>query len=180
MKWWVWVLAVMVLGGIIGSNSIEDTAPGTGNASNSAATETKSNTVSSDVKNSAFSGDCGISATAEMGTDIIGQPTVTVSVTNTTDKDISAICFYAIPMDVYGEELTGIFSQNELRTDDTISAGKSESCSWQLLDQHVKTVKLYVYSVYFSDGTQWGDKDATKSVILKNGLQIEVSGKSGS
>ena len=42
----------------------------------------------------------------------------------------------------------------------------------------VKTVELYVYSVYFADGTEWGDKDATKSAILKNGTIIEVSGES--
>jgi hypothetical protein len=33
--------------------------------------------------------------------------------------------------------------------------------------------------VYFSDGTEWGNKDATKSVILKNGLIVEVNGTSG-
>lgn len=62
--------------------------------------------------------------------------------------------------------------------DDTIAAGASDSGSWQFLDQAVKTVKLYVYSVYFADGTQWGDKDAVKSTILKQGLEIQVDGQS--
>ena len=114
-----------------------------------------------------------------MGTDLIGQPTVSVSITNTTDKDISAIKFYVVPIDVYGEELKGIFTMNRLSTDDTIEAGKSDTRSWQFLDSEVKTIKLYVYSVYFSDGSEWGDREATKSVILKNSLEIIVEGTSG-
>lgn len=34
-------------------------------------------------------------------------------------------------------------------------------------------------SVYFSDGTEWGDREASKSVILKNALEITVEGTSG-
>ena len=168
-KWWFWAIVAVLVVGIAGGAGSET---GTGEQPN------QNEHVNTDVKNNAFSGDCGIAATAEMGTDIIGQPTVTVSITNTTDKDISAIKFYAVPMNVYGEELKGIFTQNQLDTDDTIPAGASETRSWQFLDNQVKTVKLYVYSVFFSDGTQWGDKDATKSVIMKNGLLVEVSGRS--
>ena len=58
-------------------------------------------------------------------------------------------------------------------------AGRSDTITWQFLDKEVKKIKLYVYSVYFSDGTEWGDREATKSVILKNGLEIEVEGVSG-
>lgn len=175
-KWWFWTIAAVIFIGVISSSNTEST-PSVTNP-NISPTE-QNNTVSAETKTSAFSGDCGISATAEMGTDIIGQPTVTVSITNISGKDISAIQFYAVPLDVYGEELKGIFAQNNLYTDDLIAANSSESCSWQFLDDKVKTIQLYVYSVYFSDGTEWGDKDATKSVILKSGLQIEVNGASG-
>ena len=179
-KWWFWALVVVVLIGVIGG------AAGSSEGGTSAPKETTVNTeptevtttVNSDAKMNVFSGDCGISATAEMGTDIIGQPTLTVSITNTTNKTISAIKFYAVPLDVYGDEVTGIYAQHNLYTDDSIAAGASDSVSWQFIDNQVKTVQLYVYSVYFSDGTEWGDKDATKSVILKNGLQIEVEGTS--
>lgn len=128
-----------------------------------------------DTGNNAFSGDCGITAMAQMGTDIIGQPTITVNINNTSNKEIAAIKFYAVPLDVYGEEITGIFAQNNLYTDDAIAAGGSDSCQWQFLEREVKMVKLYVYSVYFSDGTEWGNKEATKTQILKNGLLIEVA-----
>ena len=176
-KWWFWAIIIVAFISIVSSTSSD--SPDTNNSGNVDNNQSISNTVSSNVKNDAFSGDCGISAVAEMGTDIIGQPTVTVSITNTTEKDILAIKFYAVPLDVYGEELKGVFTQNKLSTDDSISAGDSTSCYWQLLDNEVKTIKLYVYSVYFEDGTEWGDKEAAKTTILKKGLAVEVSGKSG-
>lgn len=173
-KWWFWLLVVVLVVAIAGGNT-SDTE---GNTGTNSGNQTGSNTVQSTGKTDAFSGDCGITATAEMGTDIIGQPTLTVSVTNTTEKEISAIKYYVVPLDVYGEEVKGVFAQNQFYTDDAIAAGKSTKDTFQFLDNQVKTVKLYVYSVYFEDGTQWGNKDATKSVILKSGMQIEVSGKS--
>ena len=48
----------------------------------------------------------------------------------------------------------------------------------KFIGDSVKTLKLYAYSVYFSDGTEWGDKDATKSTILNNGAAFEVPGQS--
>lgn len=178
-KWWAWaIVAVAIIVGISNSGKTDKDAQ-VQSAPQSAAVGENEKSVSSNEKISVFSGDCGISATAEMGTDIIGQPTVNVSVTNTTDKNISAIQFYAIPLDVYGEELKGVFAQNKLSTDNTIEAGKSDTRTWQLLDRDVKTVKLYVYSVYFSDGTEWGDREATKSTIMKNALEITVEGVHG-
>lgn len=63
-------------------------------------------------------------------------------------------------------------------TDTAIGAGKSTSISYQFIEDRVKTVKLYIYSVYFSDGTEWGNKDAAKSTILDHGALVEVSGES--
>ena len=178
-KWWIWALGLLIALAAIGSNGTSTASPDTGGQQNSTVSPGTNNMVDSSAKNDVFSGSCGISATAEMGTDIIGQPTVTVSITNTSEKDIRAIQFYAVPVDVYGDELKGVFTQNKLYTDDSISAGSSDSITYQFLDNHVKSIKLYVYSVYFSDGTEWGDKDATKSVVMKKGMQIEVSGISG-
>ena len=75
-----------------------------GNHSNEVASSNSNNVASS--KNSAFNGDCGITASAEMGSSIIGYPELSISITNTTEKEISAIQFYAIPYNVYGEEIT--------------------------------------------------------------------------
>ena len=129
-------------------------------------------------KPSVFDGDCGITASAEMGTSIIGSPELTVSINNVSGKDISAIRFYVIPYNVYGDELNNWKVENNLCTDTTISAGSSNTIQYQFIENSVKTGKLYVYSVYFADGTEWGDKSATRSTILKSGALIDVSGES--
>ena len=170
-KNFLWIIILIFVVGAVAS--IGNSDAGVDSTDNS---ESNGNIVSQNQKTSVFDGDCGINATAQMGSDIIGQPTLTISVKNTSNKDISAIKFYALPLDVYGDEINSIYSMNYLYTDDTIKAGKSDSCSYQFLDNEVKKVELYVYSVYFSDGTEWGDKDATKSTILKNALKIEVDG----
>lgn len=174
-KWWFWLIFICIVVTITANGNDNTTSI---NTHSSPDQTTQHNVLSPNEKTSVFSGDCGISAVAEMGIDIIGQPTVSVSITNTSDKDISAIKFYALPFDVYGEELKGIFTTNYLSTDNTITAGNSKSIFWQFLDNNVKTVKLYIYSVYFSDGSEWGDREATKSVILQNAPEITVHGKS--
>ncbi len=129
-------------------------------ASSSAA---DSSTVSS--SRSVFDGDCGVAVSAEMGETIIGFPELTISITNTTSKTISAIQFYAVPLDVYGEEISGWTAQNRLYTDTAIEAGASTSISYQLIEDSVKTVRLYIYSVFFSDGTEWGNREATNQLF---------------
>lgn len=124
---------------------------------------------------SVFDGDCGIVASAEIGNNIIGFPELKITITNTTDKDISAIKFYSVPQDVYGKEITGFTTQKNLYTDDSIPAGATKTISYQFIEQSVKTVKLYVYSVYFADGTEWGNKDATSSKILREAPTIDVT-----
>lgn len=66
---------------------------------------------------------------------------------------------------MYGEEIKGWTRQDKLYTDNTISVGASETLTYQFIEASVKTVKLYVYSVYFSDGTEWGNRNATTSEI---------------
>ena len=90
----------------------------------------------------------------------IGYPEWTISITNTTEQEISAIPFYAVHCGVYGDEIAGWTSQNKLYTDTAIGAGKSDSIRYQFMKDSVKTLKLYVYRVYFADGTVWSDQDA--------------------
>lgn len=182
-KAWFWVLVVFValtlIGGIlqaIGKNNgtVEPNTPG---ASGQAAVDsTEPSTIN--PKDAVFSGDCGISASGQMGTTIINYPELKISIKNTTNKDIAAISFYAVPYDVYGDEIKGWTTQKKLYTDTAIRAGASTNITYSFIEDSVKTLKLYVYSVYFSDGTEWGDKDALESTILKNGTLIQVSGES--
>lgn len=172
---WFWILIVFIvisiIGGIGGSS-------GTASSTNNLDKTAFSNSSVIPNKNPAFDGDCGITATAKMGSSIIQYPELTISITNTTEKEIAAIQFYVVPYDVYGDEITGWTSQNRIYTNTAIGSGKSDSVSYQFIEQSIKTIKLYVYSVYFSDGTEWGDKDSEESVILSNGTLIEVSGQS--
>jgi len=165
-KWWFWVIIAIVFISVVsssGSNTAED---------NTVENNEKQNNV--ETTNNVFSGDCGITASADVGTSIIGFPELTISIKNTSDKDIAAIRFYSVPYDVYGDEIKGWTTQKELYTDSTIPAGASDTITYQFIEDSVKSVKLYVYSVYFADGTEWGDKDATKSEILKYASLIKV------
>ena len=125
-----------------------------------------------------FTGDCGIEATAHLATHkYINHPQLRISVRNVSKKGIAAIKFYAIPYDVYGEDISSsIFSQNRLHTDDLIPAGKKEVLSFgPFMEQSMKSVKLYVYSIYFEDGSEWGDREATRQEILKYGKLIDAT-----
>ena len=177
---WFWILIVFVFVGVLGTaaNGGKDNTTSSSSTSNSESSSTSSSAKVASNKNSAFEGDCGISASGEMGSSAINYPELGISITNNTDKEITAIKFYAVPYDVYGDEIKGWTSQNNLYTDTAIPAGSSTTIYYQFIEDSVKTVKLYVYSVYFADGTEWGNKDATKSVILENGAEIEVSGQS--
>ena len=62
----------------------------------------------------------------------------------------------------------------ELYTDETIPAGESTKVAFQLIDDEVKSVKLYVYSVYYEDGTEWGDRNADEKDIIAGAPVIEV------
>lgn len=171
-KWWFWAIIVFAAIGIIAASTSGNEGGGAGNNPGG-----NSGTGTGD-RTGVFAGDCGISVTAEMGTDIIGQPTISLSIKNESNKDISAIKFFVVPYNVYGEVLNDWLTQERLSTDSTIKAGETDTRTWQFLDDNIKTIDLYVYSVYFSDSTEWGDKEATKTVILKNAIKINVDGES--
>lgn len=176
-KWWFWAIVVVLITGIAAGSS------GGGDTNQTADTGASQSVVNQEEASGSkvedkFSGECGISATAEMGSSIIGMPTLNISISNISKKEISAIKFYFVPLDVYGEEIKGWTSQNYLYSDEAILSGGSDSCEFQFIEDSVKKGRLYVYSVYFSDGTEWGNKDATKSTILKKGVCIAVDGVS--
>lgn len=121
-----------------------------------------------------FSSPCPVSISSSMYDNIIGVPEIKCTFKNNTDKEIAAIKLHFSPRDVYGEEIDNILTTNELYTDNPIAAAGSSSRSWQLLDSQIKSGDLYVYSVYFSDGTEWGNKDASVSDIKKYAYKINT------
>lgn len=124
-----------------------------------------------------YMGDCGITASAHMSSDIINHPQLKISIRNTSGLNIAAIKFLAIPYDVYGDEIKSfMFTQERLYTDDLIPSGKREDMTFgPFLLQNIKKVKLFVYSVYYDNGTEWGDKEASRSEIIKYGKPIEAT-----
>lgn len=173
-KWWFWIVIVMFIGTVIGASGEGDgNSDSNTNVSANTVTNTTSNATVESV-NSVFEGDCGISASAEIGNNIINLPEISITITNTSNKEIAAIQFYAVPYDVYGDEIKGWTTQSKLYTDTPIAAGETTTISYQLIEDSVKTVKLYVYSVYYADGTEWGNKDATTTKILEGAPTINV------
>ncbi len=124
---------------------------------------------------SEFTNECPISVSVSMYDNIIGFPELKCNIKNNSDKEISAIQLYFSPKDVYGEKADGIFTQNRLQCDTPISPNGADTVVWQMLDQNVKSGDLYVYSVYFSDGTEWGNRNAPTSKIKKYAMQMEAS-----
>ena len=123
---------------------------------------------------SAFYDDCGVSVSATLSKDILNYAELNISVKNTADKEIAAVKLYAIPQNVYGDEIDSWFAPREILYDTAIPAEGCGCFTHSFLDESVKTVTLYVYSVYFSDGTEWGDRNAKKATILKEAREVNV------
>lgn len=159
------IFCIMIISANFGNNSKE-------NVNNAKQTGINAE-IKSDIPKE-FNQQLPITISGKMYDNIIGFPELSVTINNTTDKNISAIKLYFSPTDVYGEEITGIFTTNELYTDDTISTGATVSKTWQMLDSTVKSGDVYVYSIYFEDGSEWGNKDAAVSEIKKYAYKFKV------
>lgn len=125
------------------------------------------NTVDNEIDSTAekYAQPLPVSISAYLSDNMLGMPVLNCTFTNNTDKEIAAIKLYFDPVDVYGEKVSTIFTSNDLLTDTYISAGTSHSASWQMLDEEIKSGDVYVYSVYFTDGSEWGNKDASTREI---------------
>lgn len=110
-----------------------------------------------------FCDPCPISMAASVGEDSIGTAEIQASITNKSEKDIAAIKFLCIPYDVYGKNIKYYGSGETYITltyDDGIDKGKQKDLQWALYGQsNTKSADLYIFSVYFTDGTEWGMKD---------------------
>ena len=168
-KWWFWAAIVIVFVGIVGSagSSGDDTKTGTEAPTSSTVSQDNTPKVPAE-----FAGECPIKISATVKDNIIGVPELTCNISNKTDKEIAAVQLYFLPKDVYGKDVNTIFTTEKLYTDEVIGANGSCSRSWSMLDDNIKSGDVYVYSVYFTDGTEWGDKDASNSTIKKYGLKI--------
>ena len=162
-------IIILFIGGI--GSAISNAAKLTANEK----TGTNNDTINTPASN--FEKDCGIEASAHVKSNgFINHPELTITVKNVSGKDIAAIQFLAVPYDVYGEEIKSFASQENLYTDDIIRAGAQKQIHYgPFLLSNIKSVKLYVYSIYYTDGTYWGNKNASRSHILKNAKRIEAT-----
>lgn len=117
---------------------------------------------------------CPIEIIASVQDNIIGFPELKCNIKNQSEKEIAAIKLYFSPKNVYGEKTSSVLSTNYLYTDEPLVSQSAVTKSWQLLNQEVKSGELYIYSVYFSDGTEWGNKDASEATLKKYGHMVTV------
>lgn len=171
-KWWFWVIIVVVFSGIVGASNSSNTDTPSTNSTNSVGASSIVSKVEEPKIPVEFANKCPIDVSATVADNIIGVPEIECNIKNNTDKEIAAIQFYFMPKDVYGKDVKSVLTNNRMYTDETIAAKGSCTRSWQMLDQEVKSGDLYVYSVYFADGSEWGDKDASVSAIKKYGIKI--------
>ncbi len=169
-RWWFWVLIVFLFIGAISSTGGSDSGSTGGDNAGSVQNQTEPQIPAE------FADACPVEVSASISDNIIGVPELSCHITNNTDKEIAAIQFYFFPKDVYGDDVNTIFTTNKLQTDTPIAPQGSCTRGWQLLDQEVKSGELYVYSVYFTDGSEWGDKDASLTKIKKYGVKLSVEG----
>ena len=122
-----------------------------------------------------FSSDFPLDIKAALYDNILGFPELKCEIKNNSSKEISAIKLHFEPRNVYGEKSENIFTTKNLDTDNSILSGETAQLTWQLLDQDIKSGDLYIYSIYFSDGTEWGDKTASESIIKKYGFKLNAT-----
>lgn len=174
-KWWLWlIVGFFIITIAVGSSSPDSETSGNVSQSTSGTIENTNTApvITRPAVPEEFSDPCPITVSASVADNMIGVPELTCHIENNTDKEIAAVQMYFVAKDVYGDEVNTIFTTNKIFTDSSISANGSDSRSWQLLDDEVKSGDVYIYSVYFSDGTEWGDKDASVSNIKKHGVKI--------
>ncbi|MBQ9789241.1 MAG: hypothetical protein IJW31_06580 [Lentisphaeria bacterium] len=121
-----------------------------------------------------FDGACKISARAILKRNTLEMPEIIITGTNNGHKTIKAIQFHLVPYNVYGEQLANILNENNFYLDYSVVPNGIISKKEVFLNKDIKTGKLFIYHVYYDDGTEWGDRKAPSSIIQQYGKEIEV------
>lgn len=175
-SFWFWFL-VLILIGIVNSPS-ESSSNNTNKQESSKIEETLKKENDNKIKpiKSVFEGDSGVRLSAEIKDNeyISSIVEMDTRIQNTTDKDINAIEFYIVYYDVYGDKINNILDSNHLFSDSKILANNSNTITYTFMNSKVYSADLYLYSVYYEDGSSWGNKDASKLEILENAPLIKV------
>lgn len=121
-----------------------------------------------------FSGSSGIISGGEIFTDANGLSKMYITVKNISGKNINEIKIYMNLIDINGEVTEGEF----LRYDKIIMPNETKRITHTFSYNKFKKVETYIYDVSFEDGTEWGNKDASKSKILEKSYKINIVGVS--
>ena len=148
-----------------------------GNTETITNTNTDSNTIHKEDYSNLFV-DCPISIKASYYT---SDQTLTITATNNGNKTISAIKYLIVVYDVYGNTLKqyGYGSSALTATYDkfNINSGKNGIGDWKLNGfSNGKSLDIYIYSVYYSDGKEWGSRDLTIADVVNFAPKSHIFG----
>ena len=125
-----------------------------------------------------FDSPCPITIDVEYHT---SKQSLIISVTNDSDKQIKAIKYMVIVYDAYGEvvkkydygatEISLTYDSRALNSHDS-SLGK-----WTLNGfEDGRSLDIYIYDVYYSDGSEWGSREITVDGIKAYATKIHKEG----
>ena len=108
--------------------------------------------------------------------------TLSITATNNGDKTISAIKYLIVVYDVYGNTLNqygyGSFALTATYDKFNIYSEKSATGDWRLNGfSDGKSLDIYIYSVYYSDNTEWGSRELSTANIIKYAPKIHTEGR---
>ena len=123
--------------------------------------------VTDKTTDNTFVGECPVSVSVDYYT---SSQNIRITAHNQTEKSIRAVKYLIVVYDVYGEVLkkygygssavSATYDDREISPKSVQTSDSSGTGGWNLSGfGNGKSVDIYVYSVYFSDGSEWGNKD---------------------
>lgn len=98
---------------------------------------------------------------------------VCLTFNNTSDSTVKAIRVLVFPHNVYGEEITDFNNQKQFNT--TIYPNETKMLMCDVSNLMVSEADVYIYSVYYEDGREWGNRKANERLILKKSPVLHLS-----
>ena len=100
-----------------------------------------------------------------------------ISFTNNSPYTIAAIKFYFECFNVYGEYIKNS-NCNCIYQRHSIQAGEVKECKYYISKSNVKSIKIYLYSVYFKNNCypEWGYRELSPEQIKYSpAIRIEIN-----
>ena len=99
---------------------------------------------------------------------------ITININNNSNLDILAIEFYVEEFDIYGKKIE--FEDDLCFVIDTpIESNCNKSFKHKIKSNNTTKINFYFFSIYYNDNTYWGNKKASKKVILEKGYRLTLN-----